>query len=104
MMVNSVNVGMDKIGVLCEGLSLKKNTEKRAVLLFENVAGKGFLRGRTINSVAGACVYVACREKQPEIMLWDIAKRVGENARTIGRIFRALTQVADCAVRQRRPA
>ncbi|MCB2171493.1 transcription initiation factor IIB [archaeon] len=59
---------------ISDELKLPKNTSETAAIIYRKAAKKGLIKGRAIQSVVAASVYMACRQCQVIRSLDDVAK------------------------------
>ena len=74
------------------GLSDKKNLFEEAMRIYRMAAEKGLVRGRSLESVAAAAVYAACRILKLPVTLDDIAKYVKGGRKEVARCYRLLVR------------
>lgn len=77
---------------LKEKLSLTDAIMERSSYLYRKAAKAQLIRGRSINGVVGACVYIACREMNATRTIIDISKNLQENRKSIAKTYRILFQ------------
>lgn len=75
---------------LKEKLSLSDAIMERSAYLYRKAAKAQLIRGRKINGVLGACVYVACREMDVSRTIIDISKNLQESRSSIAKNYRML--------------
>lgn len=73
-------------------LSLPKNVKEQAAMVYRQVVEKGLVRGRSMESVVAAAVYIACRKYGVPRTLDEIADSSGLKKREIGRTYRFVTR------------
>lgn len=54
--------GLGEVTRVCSVLEAPRSVRDRAAVLFRSAQGDGLLAGRSIDGIAAACVYAACRE------------------------------------------
>ncbi len=74
------------------GLSDKKVLFEEAMRIYRMAAEKGLVRGRSLESVAAAAVYAACRINRVPVTLDDIAKYVKGGRKEVARCYRLLVR------------
>ena len=77
---------------LKEKLFLSDAIMERAAFLYRKASKAQLIRGRSINGIVGACVYVACREMDATRTIIDISKILQESRSSIARNYRMLFQ------------
>lgn len=76
-------------------LSLPKAVKQQAATLYRRCLAKDLIRGREIQTVAGACTYMACRLSQTPRSLKDIATMLGCEKKTLARVYRMILRRLD---------
>lgn len=71
-----MNHAIPEVKRVCSGLDLRGDTVERACGIFRRARSSGFLGSRRIETVAGAAVYLACREHQVPRLPDDVASVV----------------------------
>jgi len=77
---------------LKEKLSLSDGIIERAAYIYRKAAKAQLIRGRSIQGVLGACVYIACREMDTPRTIIEISKNLQESRRSIAKNYRMLFQ------------
>ena len=77
---------------LKEKMSLSDAIIERAAYLYRKAAKARLVRGRTIKSVVGACMYVACRDMNTTRTIIDISNHLQEKRKLIAKSYRMLFQ------------
>ncbi|MCE9651640.1 MAG: transcription initiation factor IIB [Nitrosarchaeum sp.] len=77
---------------LKEKLGLSDAVIGRAAYLYRKASKAHLVRGRTIKSVVGACMYIACRDMETTRTITDIANHLQEKRKTIAKSYRILFQ------------
>jgi transcription initiation factor TFIIB len=80
---------MDK---LKEKLCLSDAIIERAAYLYRKAAKAQLIRGRTVTSIVGACMYVACRDMYTPRTIIDISNHLQEKRKIIAKTYRMLFQ------------
>ena len=81
-----------EMGKLKEKMDLSDAIIERAAYLYRKAAKARLVRGRTIKSVVGACMYVACRDMDTTRTIIDIADHLQERRKLIAKSYRMLFQ------------
>jgi len=77
---------------LKEKLALSDAVIERAAYFYRKAAKARLVRGRTIKSVVGACMYAACRDMDTTRTIIDIADHLQERRKLIAKSYRMLFQ------------
>ncbi len=81
-------------------LNLSENTAKVAILLYKKALDKDLVRGRSIDALITACVYLACRKTHTPIGLKDVMSVTNVPQKDLGRSVRLLLLELDINVEQ----
>jgi len=81
---------LSEITKVANKLSLPKNVLETAVSIYQKAAKKNLTKGRSIQSVASATLYLACRQCELPITLDEIAQTLAVNKREVGKSYRYL--------------
>ncbi|WP_407379333.1 TFIIB-type zinc ribbon-containing protein [Methanobrevibacter sp.] len=73
-------------------LSLPRSVRERASLIYRKALDEKLIRGRTIDGVVSASIFIACREHNIPRTLDEIAEVSSSTRRDIGRVERFLTR------------
>ena len=77
---------------LKEKMSLSDVIIDRAAYLYRKAAKAHLVRGRTIKSIVGACIYVACRDMETTRTIIDISNHLQERRKLVAKAYRILFQ------------
>ncbi len=77
---------------LVDLLGLPKRIVDDAMVIYRQAAEKGLVRGRSLESIAAAAVYAACRIHGVPRTLDDIAKALKTNRKDVARCYRLLVR------------
>jgi len=75
---------------ICSNLNLPKHIKFEAIKLYKEAFKKKLLRGRSINSMIAASIYLAIRLKKIPRTLQEILEESAENAKDVRRCYRVL--------------
>jgi len=73
-------------------LQLPPHVEETAMKLYLTAAERGLIRGRSIESIIAACIYIACRLHDVPRTLDEVVKASGVHKKELGRTYRHLTK------------
>jgi transcription initiation factor TFIIB len=86
---------LERIGNL---LSLPKAVKDEAATLYRKAVERGLVRGRSIESVVAASIYVACRRLKIARSLDEIAQHTKANRKEVARCYRLLLKELSLSV------
>ncbi|HEW64006.1 transcription initiation factor IIB [Fervidicoccus fontis] len=83
---------MNELDRLSNQLHLNRAVREEAAVIYRKAVEKGLVRGRSIESVIAASVYVACRLKKLPRTLDEISLHTRANRKEIARCYRLLVK------------
>jgi len=81
---------LSEISRIADKLGIPKNVVETAAVIYRKAISQGLIRGRSIQSMAAATLYIACRKCGHVRTLDEIADASGMEKKEIGRSFRFL--------------
>lgn len=78
------------INVLSERIGLSKLISDRAKVLFKRVEEEKLVRGKTMDAVIAACLYIACRQEKVPRTFREISALTLVSKKDIGRSYKAI--------------
>jgi transcription initiation factor TFIIB len=78
---------IDRLTIL---LNLSNLIRDEALMIYKTAVNKGLTKGRSVNGIAAASIYYACRKHQFPITLDEISKYSEADRKDIARLFRLL--------------
>ena len=79
-------------------LGLSDTVVERASLFYRKAIKRNLIRGRTVTSIAAACLYASCRDLEHNRSLTEIAIQFGIKRKEISRAYRILFEELGFAV------
>ena len=76
----------------CSNLALHKVVRESAAQIYRNALNKKLIRGRTVEGVISAAIYIACRQCKIPRTLSEIACESSSNKKEIARTYRFLAR------------
>ncbi|MEM2234273.1 MAG: transcription initiation factor IIB [Desulfurococcaceae archaeon] len=81
---------MNELDKISDQLDLPRNVREEAARIYRDAVERGFVRGRSIESVVAAAIYIACRELKVPRTLDEIATFTRSSRKEIARCYRLL--------------
>ena len=94
----NLRIALYEMVKLKEKLGLSDAVIDRAAYLYRKAARAQLVRGRTVKSIVGACVYAACRDIETTRTIMDISNHLQEKRKLIAKSYRILFQNLKLAV------
>lgn len=88
----NLRTALSEMEKLKEKLCLSDAIIERSAYIYRKAARAQLIRGRRINGIVGACVYVACREMDATRTIIDISNNLQESRSSIAKNYRMLFQ------------
>jgi len=88
----NLRIALSEMEKLKEKLSLSDGIMERAAYIYRKSAKTQLIRGRSVQGILGACVYIACREMDTPRTIIEISKNLQESRRSIAKNYRMLFQ------------
>lgn len=84
----NLTFALSELDRMASNLELKKNLRECSAKIYRNAVEKDLIRGRSIEGVAAASLYAACRTFKIPITLNEVAETARVDKKEIGRSFR----------------
>ncbi len=84
----NLKIAMQELKRVTSQLNLPQTVEEEAGKIYLEAAEKGLIRGRSIETVVAACVYIACRKLEIPVTFEEIAQVANVNKKELGRTYR----------------
>jgi transcription initiation factor TFIIB len=88
----NLRIALYEMVKLKDKLALSDAVIERAAYLYRKAAKAQLIRGRTVKSIVGACVYTACRDMETTRTIIDISNHLQEKRKLIAKAYRMLFQ------------
>ena len=88
----NLSQAMSELERLSGKLYISPSLKEKAALIYRKALDKGLVRGRSINSIASAALYAACRQSGTPRTLRDIADASLVDRKDVARCYRLLLQ------------
>jgi len=95
---------LSEISKIANNLSLPKNILETASIVYRKAVKERLIRGRSIQGVTAAAIYVACRQCGLARTLEEIAQASNINKKEVGRSFRFLVKELDYFIPPLKPS
>lgn len=89
---------LSEIANMASNLTLPKNIIETASVIYRKAVKERLIRGRSINGVTAATIYLACRQCGLPRSLDEIAHYSKSNKKEVSRSYRFLVKELDCSV------
>ena len=100
----NIAFALSEISKISSGLSLPKNIVETASVVYRKAVKERLIRGRSIQGVTAASIYVACRKCGLPRTLEEIAQASNLNKKEVGRSYRFLIKELDYFIPPLKPS
>ncbi|MEM3399475.1 MAG: transcription initiation factor IIB [Candidatus Micrarchaeia archaeon] len=97
-MERNLAIALSELSRMASYLGLAEEIRESAALLYRNCVKKGLVKGRTIEVVVAAVIYIICRKRGVPRTLNEISKIAGIEKKEIGRAYRYIVRELDVDV------
>ena len=97
-MERNLAFALSEITKIANGLSLPKSIFETASVIYRKAVKERLIRGRSIQGISAASVYIACRQCGLARTLEEIAKASNVSKREVGRSYRFLVKELDYSI------
>ncbi len=95
--------GLSKIDRVASHLHLPKNVREASSLLYRKVVDKNMIKGRSIDSIISACLYIVCRQTHYSRTLDEITKAAHTDRIEVGKVYRVILRELNIKLRPPNP-
>ncbi len=95
---------LSEISKIANGLSLPKNILETASVIYRKAVKERLIRGRSIQGVTAAAIYVACRQCGLARTLEEVAQASNISKKEVGRSYRFLVKELDYFIPPLKPS
>ena len=86
----NLRIALGEMGKLKAKMGLSDAIIERASVLYRKSSEARLVRGRTVKSVVGACIYAACRDLDTQRTIIEISRHLSERRKVVARSYRTL--------------
>ncbi len=88
----NLSTAMTELDRLTSQLDITKGVKESAAIIYHKALDRNIIRGRSINTMITATLYIACKLRKVPVTLDDILKYTQINKKKLGRAYRLLIQ------------
>lgn len=88
----NLSIALQELNTMASKMGLPKDIRETAAVIYRRAVEKNLIRGRSIESIVSASIYVACRQVNLPRTLDEVAKCAEISKKKIGRSYRHLTK------------
>jgi len=91
----NLSIALPELDRMCAFLNISSNLKEEGAMLYRKAVSNGLVRGRSIESVVSAVIYLVCRQHQLPKTLEELESASGVKRKDIGRSYRFLCRKLD---------
>jgi transcription initiation factor TFIIB len=84
----NLSIALNRMEMICSKLALPKSVNERAATIYRKALASDLVRGRSIDAVVAACIFIANQQMQTARTVDDIAGVTELGPKEIGRTYR----------------
>ncbi len=88
-------IALSELDRMASGMGLPRNVRETAAMIYRKAVLRNLIRGRSIEGVAGAALYAACRQCNVPRTLDEIAETSRISRKEIGRTYRFISRALE---------
>ncbi len=88
-------IALKETGRLTSQMRLPFSVKDSVAILYRKILSINLIRGRTIEGITAAVLYIICRKFQIPVTMKEISRHSRMNAKTIGRLYRLIMKELD---------
>jgi len=94
-MQRNLSIALPELDRMCSHLNISDSIKESCARLYRKCVGKGILRGRSIESVIAALIYLICRKNHIPKTLDELKEVSGVGRKDIGKSYRIICRRLD---------
>ncbi len=100
----NLSVALPEIDRMCSYLNLPKNMKEEIARLYRKCAKKGVVKGRSIEGMVAAVIYIISRQHKSPIILEELEEVSGVSKKKIGKCYKKIRQNIELEIPINKPA
>ena len=85
-----LKIAIDKLDILKNNLALPDTLKEKSIHLYKKIIEKNIPKGRSIDAMVAATIYVACRDSDTPRTLNDVTEATGLKKNSIAKCYRTI--------------
>ncbi len=94
----NLSIALPELDRMCSYLSIPGNLKEECARLYRKAAGGGLVKGRSIESMVAAVIYIVTRQNHSPVTLEELEKVSGRTKKDIGKSYRKIAQGFDLKI------
>ncbi len=100
----NLSVALPEIDRMCSYLNIPRNMKEEIARLYRKCAKKGVVKGRSIEGMVAAVIYIISRQHQSPIILEELEEVSGVSKKKIGKCYKKIRQNIELEIPINKPA
>jgi len=88
----NLSIALPELDRMCSYLNIPTNIKEECARLYRKAAGGGLVKGRSIESMVAAVIYIITRQHHSPITLEELEEVSGKTKKDIGKSYRKIAQ------------
>jgi transcription initiation factor TFIIB len=94
----NLSIALPELDRMCSYLNIGGNMKEECARLYRKSAGKGLVKGRSIESMVAAVIYIVTRQHHSPVTLEELEEVSGRTKKDIGKSYRKIAQGFDMKI------
>ena len=100
----NLSVALPEIDRMCSLLNIPKNMKDEIARLYRKCAKKGVVKGRSIEGMVAAVIYIVSRQHHSPVLLDELEEVAGVSKKKIGKCYKKIRQHIELEIPMNKPA
>jgi len=100
----NLSVALPEIDRMCSYLNIPRNMKEEIARLYRKCAKRGVVKGRSIEGMVAAVIYIISRQHQSPIILEELEEVSGVSKKKIGKCYKKIRQNIELEIPINKPA
>ncbi len=88
----NLSIALPELDRMCSYLNIGGSIKEECARLYRKTAGEGLVKGRSIESMVAAVIYIVTRQNQSPVTLEELEEVSGRKKKDIGKSYRKIAQ------------
>jgi transcription initiation factor TFIIB len=94
----NLSIALPELDRMCSNLNITSNMKEECARLYRKAAGEGLVKGRSIESMVAAVIYIITRQHHSPVTLEELEEVSGRSKKDIGKSYRKIAQGFDLKI------
>lgn len=94
----NLSIALPELDRMCSYLNISTNMKEECARLYRKAASEGLVKGRSIESMVAAVIYIVTRQHHSPVTLEELEEVSGRSKKDIGKSYRKIAQGFDLKI------